>query len=317
MSELFPRGITEIGDRVDNVQIFLIIVMVFWYIACNAVLVYFMFRYKRKGPDDKVSTIKGSHTLEWIWTLIPTVMCAIIFFYGVQVWEEMRTMPDDSESYVVEVTGKKWSWTFRHPDGRIEARDLYVPQGKKVKLKMNSLDVLHSFFIPAFRVKEDVVPSFYTYLWFKADKPGSYRVFCTEYCGDDHSVMMAQVHVLDPETWLRFENNEPLDPNKKILTPLENGEELYVKQGCNSCHTTDGAAAVGPSFAGLFGKEEVILVNGAEKMIEVDDNYLRKSIVNPNSEIVKGYPAGQMPAFEGLLSETDIADLITYIKSLQ
>lgn len=317
MSQLFPRGITEIGDRVDNVQIFLLLVMVFWYVACNAVLIYFMFRYKRKGPDDKVSTIKGSHTLEILWTAIPTIMCVIIFWYGVQVWEDMRTMPEDGEAYVVEVTGKKWTWSFRHPDGRQEPADLYVPQGKKVKLKMNSTDVLHSFFIPAFRVKEDVVPSFYTYLWFQADKVGDYRVFCTEYCGDDHSAMMATVHVLDPETWLRFENNEPLDPNQKILSPLEHGEALFVKQGCKSCHTIDGGTAVGPTFKGLYGKTETVLVNGVEQQVNVDDNYIRRSIENPNGEIVKGFPSNQMPVFKGLLSDTDIADLTTFIQSLQ
>jgi cytochrome c oxidase subunit 2 len=241
-------------------------------------------------------------------------MGIIIFIYGIKVWTDRRTMPDDSEAYVVEVTGQKWAWSFRYPDGRTTAQDLYVPEGKKVKLRMNSQDVLHSFFIPHFRIKEDVVPSFYTYLWFQADKAGSYNIFCTEYCGDQHSGMLGKVHVLDPEIWLRFENNLPLDPNKRPLTPLENGEQLYVKRACEGCHSRDGSQVIGPTFKGLYGRSE-IMADGTQ--ITADENYIVESILYPNRKIVKGYPANQMPSFEGQLSEQDISDLITFIKTLE
>lgn len=315
MFDLFSDT-SEIGARVDVVQFFLILVMAFWFIACNAVLVYFMLRYRRKGPDDKVSTIKGNHTLEVVWTVIPTIMVLVIFYYGINVWTDMRTMPEDS--YDIRVTGQKWSWVFEHPDGRKAVNELYVPVGENVKMIMNSTDVIHSMFIPEFRVKEDVVPSIFTYLWFKADKAGTYNIFCTEYCGKDHSAMLAKVHVLDAPTWERFINNEPLDPNAVELPPVENGEQLYTKLACVGCHTPDGSGGgIGPTFKGLYGREEVVVVDGQEQTITVDDNYIMESIKYPEAKLAAGYPSGQMPAFDGILSDDEIGDIIAYIKTLK
>jgi cytochrome c oxidase subunit 2 len=312
MSELFPQ-ITELGTKVDQVQFFLFLTMAIWFVLCNGALVFFMFRYKRKGHDDKTAPIKGDHILEILWTMIPTVMCGIIFFFGINVWTEMRSIPEDDEAYVIEVTGQKWSWSFRYPDGHTEGTDMYVPQGRKVKLRMSSQDVIHSFFIPEFRVKEDVVPGFFTYIWFNADKAGTYNIFCTEYCGEDHSAMLGKVHVLDPETWLRYENNEPLDPNKKILTPEEEGEELYVKRACNGCHSKDGTAGIGPTFKGLMGRVETL--NDGSR-VTVDDNYIRQSINKPDSQIVKGYEPKKMPSFEGQLTEKQLSSIIEFLKTL-
>jgi cytochrome c oxidase subunit 2 len=284
--------------------------MAFWFIACNGVMVFLLLRYRRTKSHDMSVSLKGNHMLEVVWTVVPTILCGIIFFYGIQAWEDMRTMPTDQDHLPISVRGQKWSWAYTYPDGRVEAGDLYVPQGRPVVLTMKSYDVLHSFFIPAFRVKEDVVPSFYTKLWFKADKVGDYNIFCTEYCGDNHSAMMGKVHVLSPDDWQKYERNE-LFP---VLSPLEQGGKLYVDRGCKGCHSTDGAAGTGPTFKNLMGREEVL--QDGSKVI-VDENYISESIKYPNRKLVAGFPAGQMPSFDGQLSDEQIDHLITFIKTLQ
>ena len=304
--------VTELGARVDMVQTFLIAMMVFWFVACNAVLVYFMVRYRRKGDAPATSNVKGHHLLEMAWTIIPTVLVVIIFYYGIYVWKDMRTPPEDAMEILVR--GQKWSWSFEYPDGQKSVSDLYVPHGVPVKLLMRSNDVLHSFFIPEFRVKEDVVPSQYTHLWFQAEKVGSYNIFCTEYCGKDHSAMLGKVHVLDAVKWERFERNEPLDPEAPPLSPLEHGAKLFSGHGCKSCHSIDGASGIGPTFLGLMGREEV-LSDGSK--ITVDENYIVESIKYPKRKLVQGYSPEQMSSFEGILSDEDISDIITYIKSLK
>jgi len=306
----FLSDVTELGGRVDNVQLFLIAMMAFWFIACNAVMVFMLLRYRRTKANTKSVPLKGHHMLEVVWTVVPTLLCGVIFFYGVQAWEDMRTMPTDQDHLPITVQGQKWSWAFTYPDGRVEAANLYVPQGKPVVLTMKSYDVLHSFFVPEFRVKEDVVPSFYTKLWFQADKVGSYNIFCTEYCGDNHSAMLGKVHVLSPDDWQKYENNE-LFP---VLTPLEEGAKLFVDRGCQGCHSIDGSAGTGPSFLNLMGREEA-LKDGST--ITVDENYIVESIKYPNKQLVAGYSAGQMPSFEGQLTDEQIDNIITYIKTLQ
>jgi len=310
MSE-FLSNATELGSRVDNVQLFLIALMAFWFIACNAVMVYLLLRYRRTEKHTESVPLKGNHTLEVVWTIIPTIICGIIFFYGIQAWEEMRTMPWDEDPLEIRVRGQKWSWSYTYPDGRVEGSDaLYVPQGRPVVLTMKSADVLHSFFIPAFRVKEDVVPSFYTRLWFQAEKEGSYNVFCTEYCGDNHSAMLGKVHVLNADDWQKYENNE-LFP---VLTPVESGEKLFSSRGCIGCHSIDGAQGTGPTMLGVYGREEA-LQDGTT--VTVDDNYIVESILYPNRQLVAGYPANQMPSFEGQLTDTQLEHLIEYMKTLE
>jgi len=306
---------TELGTRVDNVQIFLIFMMVFWFIACNAVLVYFMLKYRRKSDDDKTANLTGNHIIEVVWTVVPTILCLIIFFYGIQVWEDLRTPPADAMD--IQVRAQKWSWSFEYPNGRTTASEVFVPEGKPIRFVMKSADVLHSMFIPEFRVKEDVVPSIYTYLWFQGDVAGTYKIFCTEYCGKDHSAMLAKVHVLDIETWERFENNLPLDPNAAPMSPVEHGEDLYVKRGCKGCHSTDGSKVIGPTFAGLYNRESTVLVDGAPTTVTADENYISESIRNPKAKLVEGYDPNAMPAFEGLLTDEDIDDLIAFIKTLK
>lgn len=300
---------TELAWQVDKVQFFILLVMAFCFVACNAVLIYFMLRYRRKSPDQEVSTVAGNHVLEIVWTAIPTVVCFIIFYYGIVVWTDLRTPPEDAME--INVTGQKWSWAYEYADGRTVATDLYVPQGEAVRLVMKSVDVIHSFYIPEFRVKEDVVPSYYTNVWFKAEKPGSYNIFCAEYCGIEHSGMLGKLHVLTPEEWEAWQKEaEAL----KAMPPHERGKNLFSSRGCAGCHSIDGSSGIGPSIKGLYGSAEE-LANGST--VQVDENYLSTSILRPNAQIVAGYQPNQMPAFEGQLKEQDISDLIAYIKTLK
>ncbi|MCB1050753.1 MAG: cytochrome c oxidase subunit II [Acidobacteria bacterium] len=304
-------GISEIGTRVDQVQMALIWLMAFCFIACNAVLIYFMLRYRRKSANQPTADLRGSHFIETVWTLIPTIVVIIIFFYGINVWSDMRTPPEDS--YQINVKARQWSWSFEYPDGRVEATEMVVPVDTPIKLNMVSEDVLHSFFLPHFRVKEDVVPSQYTYLWFEAKKTGDYHIFCTEYCGKDHSAMLGNLKVVDEEAWQRWLRNEP-EPGQAPLSPEQRGEKLWEKWGCKGCHSTDGSVVLGPSFKGIYGKEEHF--ESGESLV-IDDNYIRESIYSPQAKIVKGFTNQLMPSFQGQLKEDDISDVIAFIKSLQ
>lgn len=330
MSSLFPNSVTEIGARADMIQFWLILLMAFWFIACNAVLIYFAIKYKRKGPDDVVSTVRGNHTLEVIWTVVPSIIVIIIFIAGIDVWTDMRILPENEDYMEVKVTAQKWSWSFQYQDpdhvfgenlhNKVVPQDIYLPVGLNIQMTMKSTDVLHSLFIPEFRVKEDITPSRYTQLWFRADIPGSYNIFCTEYCGDLHSGMLGKVHILDQTTWERYINGLPLDPRDKPLTPLENGEKLYTKHNCKGCHSIDGNKIIGPTFLGLMDLKERQFADGSSNTFtqEVDvTNYISRSIKTPNSQVVEGYPADQMPAFDGLINDDEIEDIITYIKSLK
>ncbi|MCB1041996.1 MAG: cytochrome c oxidase subunit II [Acidobacteria bacterium] len=310
MDKILFNGLSELGTHVDRVHVFIIAIMAFCFIACNAVLIYFMLRYRRKGPDDVTASIKGNHLLEAVWTIIPTIVVLIVFVYGVRVWGDMRKPPENAMT--INVTGVQWAWRFEYPDGRIEAEDLYVPAGQPIRLNMVSNDVLHSFFIPELRVKEDVVPSQYTHLWFQADYEGVYNIFCTEYCGDNHSYMLGKVHALGPEAWDRWVRRVP-DPDAVQLSPAERGAKLYSKWGCLGCHSTDGSPNIGPTFKNLMGRSESF-ADGST--VVVDENYIMESIKQPNAKIVAGFKPDQMPAFEGQLSQQDITDLIDYIKTL-
>jgi cytochrome c oxidase subunit 2 len=302
--------VTEIGAHVDKVQAFIIAIMVFWFVACNAVLVYFMLRYRRRSKNDKVSTIKGNHTLEIVWTVIPTLICLVMFYYGVVVWKDLRTPPEDAMD--INVRAYKWGWEFSYPelDGRIEGNVVYVPVNTPVRFVMKSSDVLHSLFIPEFRTKEDVIPSMYTYLWFDAKETGEYHIFCTEYCGRNHSTMLAKLHVLSEEDWEAYKSG---DPNEG-LTPVELGQKLFVARACSGCHSADGSALIGPTFQGLYGREGQ---SDDGSTYKADENYIAESIKYPNRIVVAGFQGGQMPAYEGQLSDQEIEALIAYIKTLQ
>ena len=303
-----PTQGTAIAAQVDSLYGFLLISS---FIACLILLggmVYFVFKYKRKTDNDKTAYISHNGFLEFLWSFIPLCIFLGVFAWGWYIYHDMRSMPKDALE--VHVYGKQWAWDFEYKSGKKTTNEFTVPVGTSVKLIMTSRDVLHSFYVPSFRIKQDVVPGRYTTLWFQAEKLGEFHVFCTEYCGGAHSNMLAKIKVVplaEYETWLA----EVEDTN---LPPAERGKKLYVSKTCSGCHSVDGNAIVGPSFKGLFGANRQFEDGGTAV---ADENYIRESILEPNKHTVKGYPAGAMPTFQGQVTEEELNALIEFIKGLK
>lgn len=301
-----PAGTAIAGD-VDNLYSFLLWSSFVGAGILIAGMIFFVLKYKRKSNSDKTPYISHSAALEFLWSFIPLVMFLVMFGWGWKIYHEMRTMPENA--FEVQVQAKQWAWDFLYKSGKVSTNDFYVPVGKPVKLIMTSDDVLHSFFIPSMRIKQDVVPGRYTTLWFNAEKTGDYQIFCTEYCGAAHSGMLAKMHVVsqaDFEKWLQ--------ENEEGLSLAQKGEKLYNSKGCVACHSVDGSPKVGPTWKAIWGQQGRELASGDK--VNVDENYIRESILNPNAKIAKGYPQGVMPAQQGLLTEQQLTALIEYIKTL-
>lgn len=276
-------------------------------IGITFMLIYSMVKWRRKSDDDVTPVITHNNTLEITWSVIPTILVIGIFFWGYDGFLTLNTPPDNA--YEVQVTGQKWSWTFNYRTGATTLNELHVPAGRPVKLVMKSSDVIHSFYVPDYRIKKDVLPNRYTTIWFQAEEPGESQVYCTEYCGTSHSGMLAKVIVHSQEdfdTWLA----SAVVPGQG-QTPEEYGKTLFTNKGCQACHSVDGSSGIGPSLQGLFGTEET-LTDGST--VTVDENYIRESILNPGAKIVNGY--------DNVMSQLDVSDaeitaLIEYIKSLK
>lgn len=304
-----PEAASSIASRVDNVIWFVTIISLVFFVFITALLVVFAIKYRRRSEDDETPYQVSHHTLEVVWTIIPSILVMVIFVYGFVVFEDLRTPPKDAME--ISVTGKQWLWQFHYDNGKSTLNELFVPEGRPVKLVMTSDDVLHSFFVPEFRVKQDLVPGMYTYLWFKAIKKGEFNIFCAEYCGTNHSGMLGKVKVLSPADFEKWKTSkEELIAGANLV---EAGAELYTKRACIGCHSIDGSPMVGPTFKGIFGRQET-LADGQE--ITVDENYLRKSIYEPQAQVVKGYQP-IMPSFKGIISDNEVSALIAYMKSLK
>ena len=305
--ELFdymPEEASSWASRVDWINNVITAISVICIFGITAVMLFFAWKYRRKSDDQKTSYITHNATIETVWTVIPTIICIFMFVFGYKVYHEMRNPP--AGAMEINVTGFKWGWNFQYPNGKKTSGDLVVPVGEPVKLVMTSDDVIHSFFIPAMRVKEDVYNGNYSYLWFNPIKEGEYRIFCTEYCGTSHSEMIGKVKVLSKAAYEDFVND------KVELPPAEMGAQLY-ESNCKSCHTLDGSPKIGPSFKGLFSGAKHEMADGTQ--VTVDENYVRESIVNSKAKVVKGY-APIMPAFEGQFNDKQLAGLIAYLKTL-
>lgn len=307
-----PEAASSFAGRVDDVIWFVTIISLVFFLLITILLVVFAIRYRRRTEADVTPYHTTNHTLEVVWTIIPSILVLLIFGYGLVVFDELRTPPQDAIE--INVTGKQWLWIFEYENGKKSLNDLYVPEGVPVKLIMNSDDVIHSFYVPEFRTKQDLVPGMYTYLWFKATRQGEFDIFCAEYCGTAHSGMIGKVKVLSREDYKSWLEGEPAKvATANSVSPADRGRELYTKRGCNACHSVDGTSGVGPSFKGIYGKE-VVLQDGAA--VTIDENYLRESIFEPQAKIVKGYPP-VMPSFKGIVSEDEVADIIAFIRSLK
>ena len=309
-----PENASNLASGVDNVLLFVTVLSVFFFLLISAFLIGFAIKYRRKTDHDETPYITGNELIEVIWTVIPSVLLMIIFAWGYIEYREMRNPPDNAVE--VNVVARQWLWQFDYYNGKKTINELYVQQGRPVRMVMRSEDVLHSFFVPDFRVKQDILPGNYTQLWFTPTKAGTFELYCAEYCGTGHSKMLAKVHVLGPEAYAIWEKGIGVDESTAVassLPPAEQGAELFKNRGCNACHSIDGSVLVGPSFKGLFGKNEKMTTG---ETIKVDENYLRESILQPQALVVDGYQP-VMPAFEGILSDGEVTALIEYIKTLK
>jgi cytochrome c oxidase subunit 2 len=289
-------------------------------------MVWFVYKYRQRGPNDKTDPITHNGRLEFIWSAVPAVFLVVIFVWGELDFLKLSSPPSDAID--IRITGQKWLWTIEYPshpggpsltcphgkkdcDASEKTPTLIVPLGKPVRLTMTSVDVLHSFYVPAFRTKKDVVPGRYHTMWFTAIQEGEFPIFCTEYCGDEHSSMLAKAIVVPPEKYDAMVAAATKLEQEEGETMAAYGERIVTIMGCPACHTTDGTVKVGPSFKGIFGKSEAL---GDGNTVVVEDNYIRESLMEPNAKLVAGFP-DQMPTFQGKLDEKQIAAIIEYIKA--
>jgi cytochrome c oxidase subunit II len=300
----FPEAASSMAHRVDALFFFLLGVSGFIALGICVGIIYFALKYHRKGPNEIGEQITGSAALEITWMVIPFILAMVMFGWGASIYVSMRRPPDQAlEVYAV---GKQWMWKLQHVEGPKEINELHVPVNRVVKLTMASEDVIHDFFIPAFRVKMDVVPGRYQTLWFKATQPGRYHLFCSQYCGTNHALMGGWVTVMEPDAYEAWLSGGPAEGSLS-----DAGAKLFAKLACQNCHTGQPTGR-GPSLNGVFGS--TVLLSTGEKIL-ADESYIRESILKPNAKIVAGYEP-QMPTFQGLVSEEQLLQLIAYIKSL-
>lgn len=303
-----PKAASTVAPHVDQGWTLALWVSYVFFAIVVVGMAVLVWKYRRKSANDRTSNAEHSTALEIGWSVGPLVILIWCFLVGFRGYIEASIIPEGA--YEISVTASKWRWNFAYPNGKSEVNELKIPAGRPVKLIMSSSDVVHSLFIPEYRVKQDVVPGQYTTVWFEVPEPGKTRLLCTEFCGTAHSDMLANVEALaeeDFEAWL--EAGDGGDD----LPPEELGEKLFAKFTCNACHsTTDNLARVGPSVKGIFGRTSEF-TDGSS--LTVDENYLRESIENPGAKLVKGF-GNLMPAFKGQLKDRDLDALIAYLKSL-
>ncbi len=305
-----PEQASTFANSVDWAFNLYLWISVAFFAIIVVLIAYFVVKYARKRPD-QLATAQIVHNtfLETTWTAIPLIIVMALFVVGMKGYWNMRVAP--SNAMQVDVTGRKWAWSFDYPKEGVSTDTLVVPVHQPVRLRMTSTDVIHSFFIPAFRTKADVIPGRYHSLWFEATKTGVFQVFCTQYCGTNHSYMWTAVKVVTPDefqAWVAA----AADPSKG-KTPAEFGEILYSQKGCVACHTVDGSTGIGPTWKGIWGIS-VPLEDG--RSVTVDEAYVKKSMNEPATDVVKGFQP-IMPPFQGVLSDKEEDALVAYIQSLK
>jgi len=300
---LFPPRASTLAGSVDHLYFFLLGLTAFFSTLIFLVIVYFAIKYRRRSDADRPAEIHGSTALEIVWTAIPLVIVMFIFGWGVRIFYLRSRAPADAMN--VYVVGKQWMWKIQHPEGRSEINELHVPLGVPVKLLMTSEDVIHDFSIPAFRIKQDVLPGRYTTEWFEATRTGDFHLFCAQYCGTLHSGMVGRVVVMEPAEFQAWLAEAPQAPSMTA-----EGRRLFTRLNCATCHSDPRKA---PALAGRFGST-VTLADGRRAV--VDAEYLRESILWPRAKTVAGFPP-VMPAYQGQLNESQVLDLVAYIESLR
>ena len=318
-----PECASNLCAGVDPVMDWINIIVLIAFVLTVGTMVYFVIRYRKRSDNDITSSVAHNTTIEVVWTVIPSLFFVVMFIFGIKGFYEMRSVPDNAMEIVVD--GAQWTWTYSYPSdfaqgerkdvklsmGGGKGTPLYLIDGQPTKLVMQSKDVLHSFFVPAFRVKEDVVPGMYTYISFTPTANGKdqaeYDIFCTEYCGKDHSYMIGKAVVMKREAFMQKMAELEV---KASNDGASRGQEIYAAK-CVSCHSLDGSRILGPSFKGLWNSKREF--EGGVESVVADENYISESINNPNAKVVKGYPAAMTP--QGL-DDTQIRAVINYLKTL-
>lgn len=300
---LFPERASSIAREVDHVFFFLLAVSAFFITLIAGAILFFAVHYRRSRNVERTQLHGGLIKLEILWSVVPFSLTMVMFGWGATVFYRIKSPPPDAmEIYVV---GKQWMWEVNHPSGRRERNQLHVPVGRPVVLRLISEDVIHSFYVPAFRVKQDVLPGRYTSLWFEPTKPGEYHLFCAEYCGTEHSHMRGQVVVMDASDYQQW-----LEGSGETRPLAERGEWTFQRLSCDRCHAQSDDLQRGPTLLGKFGKP-VQLANG--QTVTFDEAYVRESILRPREHVVAGYPP-IMPTYKGQITESEILGIIDYLK---
>ena len=302
---LLPESASTLSGDVDALYFYLCGVTVFFSLLIGTVIIFFVVRYRRRNAFEIPRPIEGSTKLETLWSVIPLLIAMSFFVWGASLFYRQYRPPANAvEVYVV---GKQWMWKFQHATGQREINELHVPIGRKIKLIMATEDVIHDVYVPAFRIKADVVPGRYTTEWFEATKPGRYHFFCAEYCGMNHSGMGGYVVVMEPTD---FENW--LSGNASQMSPAAAGQQMFESLGCASCHGANAEGGRGPALLGVYGGNVVLNTGPA---VKADEAYIRESILNPQAKVVTGF-GPIMPSFQGQVSEEQLLQLVAYVKSL-
>lgn len=296
-------GPTNTAGKIETSFLIVAGFSVFLLAAVTFFMILFLIKYNRKRHPQPES-VQESLLLEILWTAIPTVVVLLLFYFGWKDFDVIRNPPKDAMP--ITVIARQWSWLFEYENGR-QSDVLRVPIDKPVRLILTSRDVIHCLFLPAFKIKEDCVPGLKTHLWFQANTPGSYEIFCTEYCGVGHSHMRSQVVVMRPRDFAAWSEGA------REESPAEKGRRLLQNKGCLGCHTIDGTKKIGPTLKGLFGSKVTVITGGKERKVTADERYLRKMILAPGVDVVKGYPP-IMPTIP--LTGEELSTIIAYLKGL-
>jgi cytochrome c oxidase subunit 2 len=316
IKEVHMNPSTAASSRQVVGSVFLLtgIISLVFLLLITFLMIFFVIRFRQKRHSHPKKTNRRVVLIETIWTLIPTLLVLIIFFYGLRGFKIIRAAPADAME--VKVIASQWLWQFEYEKGLI-TKELTVPAGKPVLLTLTSKDVIHSFYVPAFRIKEDAVPGLENHLWFNSTETGTYQVLCAEYCGTGHSSMLTKINVLKKDAFDEWYSKAKAGTKEvAVLSTKARGEKLFTENGCGSCHTIDGSSLVGPTLKGLFGKQVTVITGGKERTVTADEDYLRRSLIEPSADITKGYP-DIMPSQKDVLKDDEVAAIIEYIKSLK
>jgi cytochrome c oxidase subunit 2 len=302
---LFPEQASTMAPRTDALFYFLVGVSVFFALLIFTLIVVFAVKYRRRSDDEQPPVVRGDWRLEILWTVIPLGLTMAMFVWGAKLFFVIYSPP--ANSVEINVVAKQWMWKVQHPEGQLEINELHIPVGRPIKLLLTSQDVIHDFFVPAFRVKKDVLPGRYTTVWFEATKPGDYHLFCSQYCGTQHSAMVGRIVVMEPADYQIW-----LSGGAVGVSMAKMGEKLFQRFGCVNCHKENDTGR-GPSLTRLFGS----LVKLREgNTVKADEGYIRESILDPHAKVVASYEP-IMPTFKGLISEDGILQITAYLKSLK